>query len=197
MTPTMIDRVALDALLLRTQFPDLRLREGTSVVARVASRAEAHGVIVLAGVPLTAELPPEVREGDVLHLRVQDVSEERITLRLDPQAAQAAQAAAAPPPQTARPPRLAVAEPPRRPPGGGEDAATVTLAFDSAVLGRLDLRIDLTRGGVQAAVEAPAGRAFDLAAEAATRLQDALAARTARPATVRVSPRREPFDAYA
>jgi hypothetical protein len=194
----MIDRVALDALMLRTQFPDLRLREGSSVVARVASRAEAHGVIVLAGVPLTAELPPEVRDGDVLHLRVQEITEERITLRLDPQAPPTAQGAAAPPPPpTARPPRLAVAEPPRRPPGGGEDAATVALAFDSDVLGRLDLRIDLTRGGVQAAVEAPAGRAFDLAAEAAARLQDALAERTARPATVRVTPRRAPFDAYA
>jgi len=86
----MIDRVALDALLLRAQFPDLRLREGASVVARVASRAETHGVIVLAGVPLTAELPPEVRAGETLHLRVQDVSDERVTLRLDPQAAQAA-----------------------------------------------------------------------------------------------------------
>jgi hypothetical protein len=192
----MIDRVALDAVMLRARFPELQLREGASVVARVAARAEAHGVIVLAGVPLTAQLPPEVREGDTLHLRVQEVSDERITLRLDPQAAQAAQAppAAPPPPRQAR---IAVAEPPRRPPGGGEESAGVSLAFDSAVLGRLDLRIDVNRGGVQATVEAPPGRSFELATEAAARLQDALATRTARPATVRVGARREPFDAYA
>jgi hypothetical protein len=195
---TMIDRVALDALMLRAQFPDLRLREGASVVARVASRAETHGVIVLAGVPLTAELPPEVRAGETLHLRVQDVSDERVTLRLESQAPQA-------PPLTdpgvpaapARPARLAVEEPPRRPAGGDEASAGVALSFDSAVLGRLDLRVDLTRGSVQASVTAPAGPAFELATEAAARLQDALAARTARPAGVRVSARRQPFDAYA
>jgi hypothetical protein len=190
----MIDRVALDALALRAQFPELTLREGASVVARVAARHEAHGVIVLAGIPLAAELPPEVREGQTLHLRVQEVTEERVTLRLDPQAAQLAPAPPPPPPRQAN---LAVAEPPRRPPGGDEAAATVALAFESPVLGRLDLRIDLSRGAVQATVEAPAGRPFELASEAAARLEDALAGKTARPATVRVSARREPFDAYA
>ena len=193
---TMIDRVALDALMLRAQFPDLRLREGASLVARVASRAETHGVIVLAGVPLTAELPPEVRAGETLHLRVHDVSDERVTLRLESQA---------PPPPTdpgvpaapPRPARLAVEEPPRRPAGGDEASGAVALSFDSAVLGRLDLRVDVTRGSVQASVTAPAGPAFALATEAAARLQDALAARTARPAGVRVTARRQPFDAYA
>src|SRR4051794_11873603 len=149
----MIDRVALDALLLRAQFPDLRLREGASVVARVASCAETHGVIVLAGVPLTAELPPDVRAGETLHLRVQDVSEERVTLRLEPQAPPAAPAPVpdpGAPPAPPRPAQLAVEEPPRRPPGGAEGSAGVALSFDSAVLGRLDLRLDLTRGSVQA-----------------------------------------------
>jgi hypothetical protein len=191
----MIDRVALDALALRAQFPEITLREGASVVARVAARHQAHGVIVLAGVPLTAELPPEVREGQTLHLRVQEVTEERVTLRLEPQ--QAPPGALAPPPPPPRPARLAVADPPHRPPGGDEEAATVALAFESAVLGRLDLRVDLARGGVRASVEAPGGRAYDLAAEAAARLQDALAAKTSRPASVHVTPRRDPFDAYA
>ena len=192
----MIDRVALDAVLLKARFPELQLREGAGVVARVAARAESHGVIVLAGVPLTAQLPPEVREGETLHLRVQEVTEERITLRLDPQAAQAAQAAAVPP-APPRPARVAVGEPPRRPPGGGEGSYAVSLSFDSEVLGRLDLRIDLSQAGVQATVEAPAGAGFDRATEAAARLQDALAGKTARPATVRVTARHEPFDAYA
>ncbi len=49
--------ISVDALLLRTQFPALTLRPGASLVARVAARAEGHGVIVLAGLPLTAQLP--------------------------------------------------------------------------------------------------------------------------------------------
>jgi hypothetical protein len=192
----MIDRVALDALTLRAQFPELTLRAGSSVVARVAARHEGHGVLVLAGVPLTAELPPEVREGQTLHLRVQEVTEERVTLKLEPQAPPAALAAQAQAPQPP-PARIAVADPPRRPRGGDEESATVALAFESSVLGRLDLRIDLARAAVRATVEAPAGRSFDLATEAAARLQDALAGKTARPASVQVTARREPFDTYA
>jgi len=194
LSATMIDRVSLDALTLRAQFPELTLREGASVVARVASRGEGRGVIVLAGVPLSAELPPEVREGETLQLRVQEVTAERVTLRLDPQHPAGV---APPPPAPPRPARLAVTDPPRRPPGSDEGSATVALAFESAVLGRLDLRIELSRGAVQVAVEAPAGPGYDRAAAGAGRLQDALAGRTARPASVRVSPRREPFDAYA
>jgi hypothetical protein len=188
----MIERIALDALALRSQLPDLRLREGASVVARVAARQADHGVIVLAGAPLVAKLPPEVEAGQTLHLKVAEVSAEQITLRLD-QAAMAAQAAAPPAP---RPPEVAVGEPPRRG-AGGEDSATVALAFDSAVLGRLDLRIDLARGTVSARIDAPAGATLALAEEAAGRLRDALAAKTGRAAQVTVGPRRDPFDAYA
>ena len=65
--------------MLRTQLPELSLREGTSVVARVASRGEALGVIVLAGVPLTAKLPPEVEAGQTLHLRIAEVTPEQVT----------------------------------------------------------------------------------------------------------------------
>ena len=189
----MIDRVALDALMLRTQLPELSLRQGTSVVARVASRGEVFGVIVLAGVPLTAKLPPEVESGQTLHLRIAEVTPEQVTMRLDPDAA-----VPLPPPVPLerRPPALTVAEPPRRGPAD-EESATVALSFDSAVLGRLDLRIDVARGTVSAAVEAPRGAAHDLALDAAGQLENALAEKTGRAATVRVTPRRDPFDAYA
>jgi hypothetical protein len=188
----MIERVALDALLLRTQLPELSLREGTSVVARVASRGEARGVIVLAGVPLTAELPPEVEAGQTLHLRIADVTPEQVTMRLE------SPSVAPPPPAPLeqRAPRLAVEDPPRRG-ADGEGSAGVALSFDSAVLGRLDLRVDLARGTVSASIAAPGGPAFALATAAASRLEDALAEKTGRVAHVRVSPRREPFDAYA
>lgn len=190
----MIERIAVDALVLRAQLPELTLRVGASVVARVAAREAGHGVIVLAGVPLVAQLPPEVATGQTLHLKVAEVTAEQVTLRLDQQAMLAAAQAGQPlaPP----PPRVAVDEPPRRG-AGGEESATVSLAFDSAVLGRLDLRVDLARGNVSASVAAPPGAAFDLAAEAAGRLQDALGERTGRAAQVRVTPRREPLDTYA
>ena len=87
-------------------------------------------------------------------------------------------------------------EQPRRG-SGGKESATVALAFDSAVLGRIDLRVDLARGNVGANVAAPPGAALDLANEAAGRLRDSLAETTGRAAQVRVTPRREPFDAYA
>ena len=190
----MIERIAVDALVLRAQLPELTLRVGASVVARVAAREAGHGVIVLAGVPLVAQLPPEVATGQTLHLKVAEVTAEQVTLRLDQQAmltaAQAGQPLAPPPP------RVAVDEPPRRG-AGGEESATVSLAFDSAVLGRLDLRVDLARGNLSASVAAPPGAAFDLAAEAAGRLQHALGERTGRAAQVRVTPRREPLDTYA
>jgi hypothetical protein len=187
----MIERIAIDVLSLRSQLPQLTLREGAAVVARVAAREAGHGVLVLAGMPLVAQLPPEVEAGQTLHLKVAEVTADQVTLRLDHQA----MAAAAPPPPPP-PPRLVVEEPPRRG-ASGDESASVALAFDSAVLGRLDLRVDLARGTVSAGVGAAPGPPFELATAAAARLQDALAERTGRAAQVRVTPRREPFDAYA
>ena len=51
--------VAIKTLLLQAQFPELTLRPGASIVARVLSRGEGHGVLVIAGVPLSAQLPKE------------------------------------------------------------------------------------------------------------------------------------------
>jgi flagellar hook-length control protein FliK len=192
----MIERIALDALALRSQLPDLRLREGANVVARVAARQADHGVIVLAGAPLVAKLPPEVEAGQTLHLKVAEVTPEQITLRLDQAAMLAQQQAQAAPPPGLRAPHVTVGEPPRRG-GSGDESATVSLAFDSAALGRLDLRIDLTRGIVSARVDAPPGAALELAEQAAGRLRDALAEKTGRAAQVTILPRRDPFDAYA
>src|SRR5687767_12183968 len=76
--------VAVKTLLLQTQLPDITLRPGTSVVARVLSRGEGHGVLVIAGIPLTAQLPTEIgRTGETLRLSVADVTPERVTLQLE------------------------------------------------------------------------------------------------------------------
>jgi hypothetical protein len=187
--------VAIKTLLLQTQLPDITLRPGTSVVGRVASRGEGHGVLVIAGIPLTAQLPDEVgRAGDTLRLSVSDVTPERVTLHLE----QVIPPGAQPAPERASPPRVQVEDPPRSAHVGGEERSTVALSFHSDALGRLDLRLDLVKGArVRATVEAPAGRSFTLAHRAAGRLHDGLRARTGLEADVRITPRREPLDVYA
>jgi hypothetical protein len=189
--------VAIRTLLLREALPDVALRVGTTVVARVASRGPEHGVLVLAGVPLTAKLPDEVRAGATLRLRVDDVSPEQVTLKLDADpalAAQQAQAHAA----TPTPPRVAVQDPPqRRRTAEGEDGHTVALAFTSPALGRLDLRIDLTARRVEAVVDARQGAPYERAHHQAERLRASLEARTGLEATVRIRPRHDPVDVYA
>jgi hypothetical protein len=187
--------VAVATALLRAQLPDVTLREGASVMARVASRGEGHGVLVLAGIPLTAQLPDGVESGATLKLRIEEVSPERVVLRIDAQAVNPQVT----PPSAQRPdaPRLAVGEPPRRTQDGEAGSASVALAFVSPALGRIDLRIDLASRAVQVGVEAPAGRAYEAADGAAERLRATLEGALERPAAVRVTPRREPLDVYA
>jgi hypothetical protein len=187
--------VAVKTLLLQTQLPDVQLRPGTSVVARVLSRGEQHGVLVIAGIPLTAELPKEVgKTGETLRLSVADVTPERVELKLEQ--------VVAPPLQPHVPletrARVQVEEQPRTVREGGEERSSVALSFHSEALGRLDLRLELVAGArVRAAVEAPAGRSFDLAEAASSRLHDGLHARTGLDAEVDIRPRREPLDVYA
>jgi hypothetical protein len=188
--------VSVQTLLLRAQMPELSLRPGASLVARVASRGEGHGVLVLAGIPLTAQLPEEVQAGATLRLLVDEVTPERVVLRID-HGEGAITAPSAPPPQASEA-RVAVGEPPqKRVLPGGEERAGVTLAFHSPALGRLDLRIEVGGGRVEAAVAAGAGHPYETADAASSRLQDGLAARTGLVAGVSVVPRREPLDVYA
>ena len=190
----MVDQVvAVKTLLLQTQLPDVQLRPGTSVVARVLSRGEQHGVLVIAGIPLTAELPKEVgRTGETLRLAVSDVTPERVTLQLQ----EVVQQPAAPP--QAPTARVEVEEQARTVRVGGEERHTVALSFSSEALGRLDLRLEVVTGArVHASVEAPAGRSYELADAASGRLQDGLNARTGLEAEVHITPRREPLDVYA
>src|SRR3954451_6957242 len=118
----MVDPIAVTAALLRAQIPDVPLREGATLMARVASRGEQHAVIVLAGIPLTAQVPPEVQAGATLKLKVHEVTPERITLQIDsgPQAEPAPGAPPAPrapapggyaPPQPGRAPGAPYAPP--------------------------------------------------------------------------------------
>jgi hypothetical protein len=186
--------VAVKTLLLQTQLPDITLRPGTSVVARVLSRGADHGVLVIAGIPLSAQLPTEIgKAGETLRLSVADVTPERVTLHLE----QVVPPAAQPPPSQTHSARVRVEDEPRTVRVGDEERSSVALSFHSEALGRLDLRVEVTGTRVSTAVEAPAGRSFELADAAAGRLQDGLQARTGLEAEVRVTPRREPLDVYA
>jgi hypothetical protein len=184
----------VDAALLRAEMPDLVLRVGHSVVARVASRGDGPlGVLVLAGVPLRASLPDEVKAGETLKLTVAEVTPERVVMRLDNPAA----VPLAPAPAQAPPARVGVDEAPRRRRGAGGDEASVALRFETPALGRLDLRVELTAGTVRATIGAVPGRSFELAEGGSGELRESLAAKTARQASVQVVPRREPLDVYA
>ncbi len=193
--------VSLDVALLKLALPELVLRPGMSVVARVASRGEGNNTasLVLAGALLKATVPDEVRAGDVLRLSVAETSAERVVFKLE--------SGQAPPPQVIDQPVVAQ-PPPQADPrgadadGGGEgrqgdpDRPSVALAYETPALGRLDLRIERGPEGVVVSVTAPAG-AYALAHARATPLREALEAKLGVPAAVRVLPRREPFDAYA
>ena len=159
-------------------------------------------MIVLAGVPLDRRAArPRCEPARRCSCSVQEVTAERVTLQLDPQAAQARRRPSRPPPhRRRRGPRRSPSRSRRGARAGGEEAVrrASRSAFDSSVLGRLDLRLELARGSVQATVEAPAGRSFELASEAAARLQDALAREDGPPGR-RAGDRapRSRFDAYA
>ncbi|CAA9469867.1 MAG: Membrane fusion component of MSF-type tripartite multidrug efflux system [uncultured Solirubrobacteraceae bacterium] len=192
--------VSLDVALLKLALPELVLRPGMSVVARVASRGDGNvASLVLAGALLKATVPDEVRAGDVLRLSVAETSAERVVFKLEsnqppPPMALDQPVVAQPPPQGD--PRGADADGSGEGRQGDPDRPAVALAYETPALGRLDLRIERGPEGVVVSVTAPAG-AYALAHARATPLREALEARLGVPASVRVLPRREPFDAYA
>jgi hypothetical protein len=192
-----MEPIAVRAGLLQALLPEpsLLLRPGATVLARVAARPPGElATLVLAGVPLAAELPDEVAEGQTLRLTVTAVTQDQVLMKLDPL-----------PPPPAPPPgaeaaraRVAVGEPARRGRGpGGEEEASVALVLHSAVLGQLDLRVTLRAGEVRADVVAPAGDSHAAAAAAADALRQALREHVGRPAAVSVTARRAPLDVYA
>jgi hypothetical protein len=192
----------LEAALLRRQMPDLLLRPGMTLAARVSERQGRHGIIVLAGTPLVAELPDGVNPGDKLRLLVEDTRGDRVVMKLVQEQA----SAPAPPPTVGLPlpdgshARVTVEEREEGGAGAGEgdgEHASIALTYDSPALGAVGLRLSLAPGGVAVVAEMGPGRPFELAGEAASELRDRLTAVTGRTAEVTVVPRREPLDVYA
>jgi hypothetical protein len=192
-----MDPIAVTAALLRAQLPEVPIREGASMMARVASRGATHAVLVIAGVPVTAKLPPEIEPGAVLKLQVKEVTAERVWMQIDPQTAPQAPVIGQAAPQAEPQPRVEVQEPPARRAGAdGEPVDVVALAFTHPLLGRLDLRLELRGERVLAEVTTPAGRPHQVASRSSERLRASLEA-VGLAATVNVRPRHTPLDLYA
>jgi hypothetical protein len=187
-----MDVLRVQAALLRAQLPELVLRPGMTLPARVMERHGQMGLLLLAGTPLSAKLPDELQAGDRLRLRVEDVGEQ-VVLRTVESPAQQQQAQPTPPPELALPlPNGAHAElrvtekaDERR---GEDESVAVALDYDSPALGTLDMRLVLQPGGggLQVTVGATAGAPEDRVRGAAEELRRALADATGLPATVRV-----------
>jgi hypothetical protein len=190
----------LEAALIRRQLPDLLLRPGMTLFARVAEREGRHGIIVLAGSPLVAELPDEVQVGDKLRLLVQDTRGEQVAMKLvqeQPTAAPQTPVVGLPLPDGSQA-RIQVDEE-EEPGSGADDAehASISISYSSPALGAVGFNLSLTPGAVAVRAELAAGEAFDMASDAADELRSRLAEATGRAAEVTVVPRREPLDLYA
>jgi hypothetical protein len=188
-----MDVLRVQAALLRANMPDLVLRPGLMLSGKVLERAGQHGILLLAGTPLSAELPDELQAGARLRLRVEEVGADRVVLRaVDTPGPGAQQQVQAPPPELALPlpggrqAEVRVTERAREGRGDGEPAA-VALAYVSPALGTLDLRLVHQPGaGLQVTVGATAGAPEERVRGAAEELRAALAEATGLPASVRV-----------
>ena len=169
-----------ELILLRTALASPALRTGAVVAARVVDR----GVLSLLGARMPAKLPDDVRPGDVLRLRVKESTPERITLQVIQQ-----------PPPVATPPVMmpggatarVIHEDDEQEGAGARGERAVTLRYDSATLGRLDIRLS-SAGATVVASEGPPAEA---ARAAAGELAGALGA------PVAVVARRSALDAQA
>jgi hypothetical protein len=185
-----MDLLRVEAALLRAQLPEIVLRPGMTLPARVIERHGQMGLLMLAGTPLSAQLPDDLKAGDRLRLRVEDVGEQVVLRTVE---------APAPQQQATAPPELALPLPGGREAEvrvtekakegrGADEAAVVGLTYDSPALGTLDLRLVQQPGGagLQVTVGATAGAPEERVRGAAQELRRALSEATGLPATVRV-----------
>jgi hypothetical protein len=191
----------VEAAFFRRQMPDLILREGSTLAARVAEKEGRHGIIMLAGTPLLAELPDGVKTGDTLRLLVADTRGEKVVMRLvqDNPAEQAPAATINLTQPDGSQARLTVDEDGSQEGEGGREreSAGVTLTYETPRLGPVGLRIEIAPGQVRVRAEVTAGRIYEIADDASDQLKRRLTAITGRAADVQVVPRRDHIDAYA
>jgi hypothetical protein len=184
--------------MLKAELPQLVLRPGMTLAARVAERQGSRGLLMIANAALVAELPDQVKAGDTLRLRVQETSAERVVMKLEPSDAAPVQ-------------QQPVAVPVPLPGGlqahllvdereGSQVAgrrSQVAVTYGSPSLGDLDFHLAVEGGTITAHVRAREGAPYELAAAQAEKLRDALNRATGKAVQLAVSPRHDPFDTYA
>jgi hypothetical protein len=188
--------LAVDPVLLRSTAPDLPLVVGRVLAARVVERHGQHGIVNLAGVCLTAELPEEVQAGDRLRLIVQEANGDRAVLALAQEPPSGAQV---PPPLAEAAiagTRVVVLGSDGDGDPEGERAHVVTVRFEGKALGTVELRVALDDELAHALVALADGAALALACERSGALRAALSQAAARPAEVSVVARPNPLDVY-
>ena len=173
-------QITPELVLLRTALASPSLRPGAVVSARVLER----GVLSLLGARVPATLPEDVRPGDVLRLTVKEAGPDRILLQVVQQPPPVATPAVVLPGGATA--RVIHEEDEQEGPGARGERA-VTLRYDSATLGRLDIRLSSAGATVVASEGPPA----DAARAAAGELAGALGA------PVAVVARRSALDAQA
>lgn len=186
-----MDLLRVEAALLRAQLPELTLRPGMTLPGRVMERHGQMGLLMLAGTPLAAQLPDDLKAGDRLRLRVEDIGEQ-VVLRTVETAAATTQTAT-PPPEVALPlpggrraeVRVTEKADEQR---GADEPVTVGLTYDSPALGTIAIRLVQQPGGagLQVTIGAGAGPPEEQARSAAETLRRILTEATGLPTTVRV-----------
>jgi len=195
-------------VLLRSLLGELPLKPGSVIAARVIDAR----TIALGGVRMAATLPDGVEPGTAMRVRVKEASNERLLLQIvgSKEAADPAPAAAAAPqlvPLSAPIPlpggataRLLVdpeAEDEASAGSGGPRVQTVTLRYESAGVGRLDLALTVEPGATRAVAFGPAGDVAERLRAASADLRSALMSALDRPASVDVIARAEVLDVHA
>src|SRR3954469_5902545 len=204
-----VQLVLLKALAgMGTRAQEQPLREGAVLPARVL-RTHPAGVILLDGVRLAATLPEGLEPGALVRVKVREASGEKLVLQViehvEAPAAPAAASAAQPMPTIAVAlPGGAAAQLLVQPDdeGGGSAGAprarsTVTLRYESAGLGRVDLALTLEGGAVRAVAHAPAGEVAERLRLASSALGAPLSSATGRPAAVDIVAHAEVLDVSA
>jgi hypothetical protein len=194
--------IAVQLITLQQVMPEVTLRLGQSLLARVAERHGDRGILMIAGQPLVASLPENVRAGDVLRLAVRDITAEQVVMQMHEgkEAAAQSQGQQAVPlafPGQA-PSRIVVDDQASGGEGAAEgDVAAVALTYDSPALGAMNFRIGMDSSRVVVEVRTVAGAPTEVASAAATALQERLASVLDRAASVTVAPRPGSFDVSA
>jgi hypothetical protein len=193
-----MDPIAVDIRLIRAVLGgEMKVVAGRAMMARVvAADGSGRGKLAIAGAVIDAELPKHVQAGQELRLTVRDVSAHQVVLGMTEQPGLAAPAAELPGGGVLR---VTEEEDDGSAAGSGGPAGsrTLSLRYDAPTLGAFDLRFELEPGSLRLRVSVAPGESLSLAQARADQLREALTAGVGRPATVTVTPRREPLDLYA